>query len=125
MNIGFSWIKWHKHRDRKIRPCGTKFILFFFSYLAHKCTSFYIKITTYHLPFKFESQNENQWSNFIFVLKISGATLFFVEQPYLWSNYIYFSTFEWCFFLPWFTNRSHVKFSTPMTSLYDLLHQFP
>ena len=65
----------HKHRDCKIWPCGTKFILFYSSYLAHKCTSFYIKITTYYLPFKFESQNEDRLSNFekIFIFVLSNG----------------------------------------------------
>jgi hypothetical protein len=55
----------HKHRDCKIWPCGTKFILIFYLYLAYKRISFYIKITTYHLSFKFESQNEDRWTNFV------------------------------------------------------------
>ena len=65
----------HKHRDCKIWPCGTKFILFYSSYLANKCTSFYIKITTYYLPFKFESQNEDRWTNFakIFIFVLSNG----------------------------------------------------
>ena len=64
-----------KHRDCKIWPCGGKFILFYCSYLAHKCTSFYIKITAYYLPFKFESQNEDRWSNFakIFIFVLSNG----------------------------------------------------
>ena len=67
-------VELHKHRDCKIWPCGTKFILFYSSYLANKCTSFYIKITTYYLPFKFESQNEDRWTNFakIFIFVLSN-----------------------------------------------------
>ena len=83
MDMGFSWVMrqnvtskdCHKHRDCKIWPCGAKFILFYCSYLAHKCTSFYIKITAYYLPFKFESQNEDRWSNFakIFIFVLSNG----------------------------------------------------
>ena len=37
--------------------------------------SFYIKITTYYLPFKFESRNEDRWSNFekIFIFVLSNG----------------------------------------------------
>ena len=64
----------HKH-SCKIWLCGTKFISFYSSYLAHKCTSFYIKITTYYLFLKFESQNEDRWSNFakIFIFVLSNG----------------------------------------------------
>jgi hypothetical protein len=53
----------------------TKFILFFSLYLAYKRISFYIKIITYHLSFKFESQNEDRWSNFakIFIFLLSNG----------------------------------------------------
>jgi hypothetical protein len=44
-------------------------------YLAYKRISFYIKITTYHLSFEFESQNEDRWSNFanIFIFLLSNG----------------------------------------------------
>jgi hypothetical protein len=65
----------HKHRDCKIWPCGTELKLIFSLYLAYKRISFYIKITTYHLSFKFESQNEHRWSNFakIFIFLLSNG----------------------------------------------------
>jgi hypothetical protein len=56
----------------KIWPCGTKFILFFSLYLAYKRIIFYIKITTYHLSFKFESQNED-WIAKIFIFLLSNG----------------------------------------------------
>ena len=74
--MGICFLAEHdQHRDCKIWPCGTKSILFFSLYLAYKRISFYIKITTYHLSFKFESQNEDRWSNFakIFIFLLSNG----------------------------------------------------
>jgi hypothetical protein len=63
------------YRDCKIWPCRKKFILIFSLYLAYKRISFYIKITTYPLSFKFESQNEDRCSNFakIFIFLLSNG----------------------------------------------------
>ena len=64
-----SWQEHHKHRDCKL------YYTIFSLYLAYKRISFYIKITTYHLSFKFESQNEDRLSNFakIFIFLLSNG----------------------------------------------------
>jgi hypothetical protein len=63
---------WQNITSTEIVNC---IILFFSLYLAYQRISFYIKITTYHLSIKFESQNEDRLSNFakIFIFLLSNG----------------------------------------------------